>query len=126
LIPGSNLLQTALSILARQSFQYYAFQSRSPNAIGQDVTTYNPPVTMTGSVQPVPRSLYQSYGLDFQRNYVNVYVPQAILDIARDVSGDQIAFQGATYQCVSRTPWVGIDGWDAVLCVQVLTPPGNC
>lgn len=120
-IPGANILASALSIIAQQPFQYFAFQSRTPNSIGQDVTTYTPPVTLRGSVQPVPRTMYQSYGLDFQRNYINVYVSQAITDIARDVSGDQIVFQCNTYQCISKTPWVGIDGWDAVLAVQVVT-----
>lgn len=119
MIPGSNILQAALQVIARSSFCYYAFESRTPNAVGQDVTTYAAPVTLQGSVQPVPRSLYQQYGLDFQRNYVNVYVSQTVLDVTRDVSGDQILFNGRTYQCVSVTPWSAIDGWSAVLCVQV-------
>ncbi len=76
MIPGANILTTALSIIAKQSFSYYQFQSRTPNAIGQDVATYAEPITLTGSVQPVPRTLYQDYGLDFQRNYINVYAKQ--------------------------------------------------
>ena len=119
LVPGGNLLNSALSVIGKQTFQYRRFSGRSTNAIGLDVSTYDPPVTLQGSVQPVPRTLYQANGLDFQCNYINVYVSRAILDIARDVAGDQIIFQGNTYQCVSRTPWAGIDGWDAVLAVQV-------
>lgn len=118
-IPGSNLLNSALSIIAKLPFQYCQFTGRTTNGIGLDVATYAQPVNLSGSVQPVPRSMYQAYGLDFQCNYINVYVSQAITDIARDVSGDQIVFQGNTYQCISKTPWAGIDGWDAVLAVQV-------
>jgi hypothetical protein len=113
----------ALSVIGRSSFSYLAFASRTPNAIGQDITNYARPVTLQGSVQPVPRSLYQQYGLDFQRNYINVYVSKAILDVTRDVSGDMIVFNGNSYQCVSTTPWAAIDGWVAVLCVQVPTAP---
>jgi hypothetical protein len=123
MIPGANLLSTALSIIARQQFNYYAFQSRTPNVVGQDVTTYADPAALQGSVQPVPRSLFQLYGLDFQRNYVNVYVSQAIFDVARDISGDLIVFNGNCYQCLSVTPWSAIDGWCAVLCVQIPAPP---
>lgn len=119
MIPGSNILSQALRILASQTFQYLAFQSRDPNSVGQYVVTYAAPITLTGSVQPVPRELYERFGLDFQRNYINVYVSRAVIDIARDVSGDQIIFNGDTYQCLSKTPWEGIDGWDAVLSVQV-------
>ncbi|MHC5539495.1 phage collar protein [Singulisphaera rosea] len=109
----------ATRLIATQAFDYYAFDCRTPNAIGLDVAVYKTPVTLRGSIQPVPRSLYQAYGLDFQKNYINVYVSQAITDISRDVSGDQIVFEGNPYQCVSKTPWVGIDGWDAVLCVAI-------
>jgi hypothetical protein len=117
----------AMQIVGKSSFSYLAFASRTPNEIGQDVTKYEPPVTLQGSVQPVPRSLYQQYGLDFQRNYINVYVSKAVLDVERDVSGDMIVFSGNSYQCLSVTPWVAIDGWSAVLCVQVPSPtPPNC
>ncbi|WP_422930136.1 phage collar protein [Singulisphaera sp. PoT] len=118
-VPGSNLLAMATRLIAKQPFEYHAFRGRETNYIGQDVTVFAVPVTLLGSIQPVPRSVYQEYGLDFQRNYVNVYVSQDITDIARDVAGDRIVFQGRTYECISKTPWIGIDGWDAVLCVEV-------
>ena len=120
IVPGSNVLNAALRVLGKQCFQYYSFVSRTPNQNGQDVATYAPPITLRGSVQPVPRSLFQTYGLDFQRYYINVYVSRDILDVARDVSGDQIVFEGKRFQCVSKTPWAGIDGWDAILCVQIV------
>lgn len=118
-VPGSNLLSMATRLIAKQSFEYHAFQCREPNYIGQDVTVFATPVTLLGSIQPVPRSLYQEYGLDFQRNYVNVYVSQDVTDISRDVAGDRIGFQGKAYECLSKTPWFGIDGWDAILAVEV-------
>ncbi|OWK47569.1 phage collar protein [Fimbriiglobus ruber] len=115
----------AFRVLGKQCFQYYAYQFRTPNDVGQYVTTYAPPVTFYGSVQPVPRDLYERYGLELQRSYVNVYLQRNVIDVARDVSGDQIVFNGATYQCVSKTAWDAIDGWDAVLCV-LITEPAAC
>jgi hypothetical protein len=127
MIPGANILSMALSVIGRSSFSHLAFASRTPNEIGQDVTKYDAPVTLQGSVQPVPKNLYQQYGLDFQREYINVYVSKDVLDVTRDVSGDMIEFNGNSYQCLSITPWVAIDGWSAVLCVQVPSPISqNC
>lgn len=119
MIPGANLLNMALTVIGRQRFEYLAFLSRKPNNVGQDITTYKPPVCLTGSVQPVPRSYYQLYGLDFQRNYQTFFVSKNALDVARDISGDHMIFNRKTYQCVSRTDWFAVDGWESILCVEV-------
>lgn len=131
LIPGSNILQMALSLIAAQSFQYIAYITRTIQPNGQYLTTYASPITLQGSVQPVPRTLFEQLGLDLQKNYVNIYVSRDILDISRDVSGDQIIYNGNNYQVLSKTAWDAVDGWDAILCVQVqniaiitqVTPP---
>lgn len=133
MIPGSNLLALALTVIAPQDFTYFVNTGRDTNSIGLDITTYAAPVPMTGSVQPIPRSLYMNYGLDFQKNYNVFFIQQNVLDIARDISGDRIIFDGKTFQVLSKTDWFAQDGWDAVLTVQVqnvpvptgLTPPDN-
>ena len=58
-------------------------------------------------------------GLDMQRAYVNIFAPQNMVDIARDVAGDQFQFQGITYNAISATKWYGIDGWAQVLAIMV-------
>jgi hypothetical protein len=118
-IPGQNLLNMALSIIARQSLNYYRFSGRTLNSIGQDVTIYDTPVILVGSWQPVPRQLYQAYGLDLQKDYFTFYSSNNILDVTRDVSGDQIAFNGQRYQCESNNDWFQLDGWKGVLCVHI-------
>lgn len=123
MIPGSNLLNLALSVIARQQFQYFQFLSRAQNAIGQDIATYAAPLSLSGSVQPVPRELYHDNGLDFQRNYFLFYVSENVIDPRRDVSGDIMNFAGNTYQCISENDWFPIDGWTGVLCVQVENTP---
>ena len=119
LVPGSNLLKTAFRVIAKQCFNYYRFQSKTPNSIGLDVVTYAPPACMTGSVQPAPRALLEQMGLDLQKTYYNFYMPFPVQDIERDVTGDQIVFNGQTFQCLSSTPWGAIDGWNAVLAVRI-------
>ncbi len=114
-----NLLNQALSIIPRQAFTYYAFTSRVTNDVGYDVPSYADPETLYGSVQAIPRSTYQFQGLDLQKNFINVYVSKEVIDIGRDVSGDQIVFNGKRFQCESATDWYGIDGWLCILCVEV-------
>lgn len=119
-VPGSDVLNDALSVIASESVTYYQFLSRSQNDVGQDVTVYNDPITIYGSFQPIPRNEYQQLGLDFNKSYFNLYTSNNIIDIARDVSGDQIQFQGVQYQCEALTKWFGIDGWVAIRCVAIL------
>lgn len=118
-IPGQNLLNIALRVIKEQTIQYYQFDTRTLNNVGQYETVFLDPVNIVGSFQPVPRSLYRTYGLDFQKEYYTFYTSNDLLDLTRDVSGDQIAFMGKRYQCQSNNDWFKLDGWKGVLCVNI-------
>ncbi len=120
MIPNANILKMAMSVIARQSFVYYAFNGREVNDIGLDIATYLSPQTLYGSIQAVPQNVYQQYGLDFQRNYIMIYIEKDLLDIRRDVSGDKVVFASNEFQCVSKTDWFPIDGWVSMLAVEVV------
>jgi len=120
-VPGSNLLNRALTVIARQQITYLKFKNRTTNQVGIYEAVYYPPLCIRGSVQPVPRHLFVQLGLDFQKDYKTFYVPQNIFDVGRDVAGDQFIFEDQIYNCQSKTDWAGIDGWTAILCVRV--PP---
>lgn len=119
IVPGSNLLNKAFSLIVKQSVTYHKYVSRSLNDIGQDIAVYESPATLTGSVQAIERKLYREMGLDFQRDYIMFYTSNDILDIERDVSGDLLEFQNERYQCLSLNNWFNIDSWVSVLCVRV-------
>lgn len=119
MIPGSNLLMTALSVLGTQTVRWHKFVSRETNDIGLDVATYQLPRIVSGSWQPVPRRVFQQYGLDFNKNYATFYVPQNVADVTRDSSGDKLEFNAREWECLGSTDWFSIDGWVAVLCVEV-------
>lgn len=123
MIPGSNLLNAALTVIAKQTVTYYRSTGRALNNVGQDVTTYAAGVSAMGSFQPVPRKLYTAYGLDLQKSYFTFYVSSNVIDVERDVSGDQIAFNGRRFQCESNNDWYAIDGWKGVLCVDIGANP---
>lgn len=118
-IPGQNLLNMALTVIAKQPMRYYRALGRTLNSVGQDITQYAPVQTIYGSWQPVPRRLYEQFGLDLQKDYFILYTSNNVIDITRDVSGDQLAFDGQRYQCESNTEWFHLDGWNGILCVHL-------
>lgn len=120
-VPGANVLNTAFSILSKSQLLYYAYVGRILNAVGQYVTQYADATVILGSFQPVPRSKYTYLGLDLQKSYFYLYISKAILDLNRDISADQLGFQGERYQIQSNVKWLGIDGWLEILCVAIGT-----
>lgn len=118
MIPGQNLLATALSVIGAPTVTYYRFGGRTKNAVGQFVSDHAPE-QRKGSVQAVPRDLYDKLGLDWQKNYVWFYAVGASQDVTRDTSGDQFDFNGRRYEILSLTDWTPIDGWNGALAVQV-------
>lgn len=119
MIPGQNLLNMAFSLIAKQVVMYYQYSSRATNSVGQDVTVYLPPVTMYGSFQAVPRKLYELYGLNLQKKYNTFYTSNNVLDVNRNVSGDQIVYNGRRFQVESDNDWFAQDGWVGVLCIDI-------
>ena len=123
MIPGSNLLNQAFSLIAQQPVTYYAAQPRTVNTIGMLQPAYAAGVATTGSVQPVPRSMYERLGLDWAKNYVTVYVPQSVVSVGRNTSGDYIVFNNNRYNIEAQTAWQPIDGWSAFIAVQQQNQP---
>lgn len=129
MIPGSNLLNLALTVIGSQTVTWFKFTSQAPGPTGKNIVTYLPGVIITkGSVQPVDRARYEAYGLDFQKSYVTWFVPNvAAQSITRnpDNSGDVIEWNNRRYQLVGDTPWTAIDQWTRVLGVDIGPATGN-
>lgn len=119
MIPGSNLLNMALGSISPSVLLYYQFVSNSTNDLGIVVPVYADPIDISGSFQPVPRSMYAEMGLDLNKKYANFYASSNILDLNRGITGDGFQFQNEFYKCESATLWYGIDGWTAALLVNV-------
>lgn len=121
MIPGLNLLALALTVITSNSVNYFAFANRVTQPNGVDLTTYHPFITITqGSLQPVDRSLYKEYGLDWEKTYYVWYVPNLnASDIARDTSADIIEADGNRLQLAGGTDWFARDGWKSFLAVVI-------
>ena len=123
MIPGSNLLVTALSVISQQTVTLHKFVERETNEYGLDVTTYAEPVSIMGSMQPIARNLYDQYGLDLSKNYYNFYTKFDVQDVRRDTSGDMITFNGLQFQVLSALDWAAVDGWKGLLIVEIGPEP---
>ena len=117
MIPA-NLLALALSIIGSQTVSYMKYNGRTTNEVGQDIASYDAPIDLKGSFQPVPTSLYAQNGLDFSKKYYTFYASSDLLDIQRDVSGDKLIYAERTYQIEDENDWFVYNGWKGVLCVR--------
>lgn len=120
MIPGSNVLKSALRIIGKQTVSYYRYLNSTTNALGIKVSNYDTAISITGSLQPVDRKLYEKNGLDFQKVYYIFYTMNHLMDLYRNQAGDKIVFNGKTLKCESSpADWFAIDGWTGILCVLV-------
>lgn len=118
-VPGSNLLKMAMGPIAKQSVIHHAFSHRTQNDVMEWVAHYKPAKQIKGSLQPMSRSLAQQNGLDLNAQYITFYTSKKVMDVQRDISGDQIVYDGDRYQCLYANDWLGVDGWTGVVCVRL-------
>lgn len=116
-----NLLSTVLQVLPSNGVvEYLRFAGAQTNDSGYDEPSFDDPVPVPLSqVQAVPRISYGFMNLDYQKTYVNWFVPREVLGLGRDYSGDRMTYNGAIFQCVSATDWSQQDGWVQMLCADI-------
>lgn len=119
IVPGSNLLAAALTVIQRQVFQYIAFEGRTLDGIGYQDVSYAAPVSAYGSTQPASHESLVQLGLDLTKKYMNIFLPRDVQDVDRGSAGDQFIINDQRWQALLKTPWFGFDGWDQVLCVEI-------
>ena len=114
-----NLLSAAQSAIGVQDIIVKRFLSRSANESGDLVSTYENPIEVSVSVQPVTRSMYSKMGLDFEKTYISILSTEDVMDLSRDRSGDVVEFGGNIYETTGKTDWSKSAGWVRVICVKV-------
>lgn len=119
IVPSSNLLNTAFAVIARQPFLLLRQGARVLNGIGIYETPYLAPQPLSGSIQAVNRSVYQQEGLDFQKNYIEIFVSTDVIDLSRDYTGDLIEWNNRRFQITSNFEWFNIDGWVQFRAVEI-------
>lgn len=119
-VPGSNLLKMAGSVIGFQKFTLYQWTGKTiTDDAGRDKPVFSTPIpNVKGSIQPVSRSMYETFGLDFQKNYIMVYSSVALRDLKRDETPDELEFNRRRYMVESNTDWLFQDCWRGSLCID--------
>jgi hypothetical protein len=118
MLPG-NILARAFTLIPPIPIGWNQATSRVTNSIGLDVTAYAATQTIQASVQPMPRTLIQFLGLDVNKDYITVYANALLSDVARDISGDQLIYNGRIWQILSNTEWQPYAGFQGTMAVNV-------
>lgn len=118
-IPGSNLLRQALKVIRPTTIQVIKYNGRTLDANRNYLSTYSAPVDMKASVQAINRERYLALGLDFQKEYIKIWISADLIDLERDYSGDKFIYGNKEYQLIDQSDWFLQDGWASNLAVQV-------
>lgn len=119
MIPGANLLGEAFGLIAQQVVLYRQFNGRTKNDNFEYISSFTAPFELESSVQRVPRQIYKDFDLDFQRNYVNIFAMEDMLDLERDQAGDQFIYNFRVYQLESQGTWFAQDGWAKAMGIDI-------
>jgi hypothetical protein len=119
IVPGSNLLSIALTVIAPQQIALSRATGRAKNAVGEWVTTYAAQVPVEGSWQPIDQTKYEALGLDLAKKYYMFYTTELITSIERNQSPDICERNGRKYSTVSDVPWNDVDGWQSAMFVDI-------
>lgn len=119
MIPGANLLRMAFGVIGTQIVRYRKFEQRVKNDQAQYVSIFEEPFDLAASVQRVRRDQYVQFNLEFQRNYVMIFANFEMVDLDRDVAGDQFLWTGRVFQLESQGSWFYQDGWGVCLAVDI-------
>lgn len=119
MIPGIKLLNIALGAIASQTLQWYKFAGNTTNDLGQDIPSYDAPVTIIGSFQPVDARAINEMGLNTAKQYRNLYTSNPLEMVKRETSPDYAVFMGRKYEVAGDADWYAQDGWKGILFVDV-------
>lgn len=123
MVPGSNLLAAALTVIAPQAVDWRAYAGKTTRADGQQIDTYADPVTLYGSWQAVTSADKALYGLTLSSDYAVFYASTPMQNAVRDEAPDQFTYAGRRWSVIARTGWFVMDGWDSVLVIDIGPEP---
>lgn len=119
MIPGSNLLAAALSVIAPQPVEFFKATGRTVNAQGRETVAYDPPRPIYGSFQPLSAARAVAMGLDAAKEYATFYAQEPFAAPSREGPPDLLVYGGDQWRVEDVQSWFAQDGWESVVCVKV-------
>lgn len=119
MIPGANLLNMAARLVRLDKPQHVRYKGETKDAAGIVTPEYYSPVTITASMQPVPRDLVEKMALDLNKSYMMAYTSIDLRDLKRGAPCDMLNFAGRVWNVESNTDWKSQDGWRGSLVCDI-------
>lgn len=126
----SNLLKRAFKLILTQTVSWSQWTGTiALNSAGQKVPTYATAQLIKGSWQAVSRQMYETFGLDLQKEYRMFYTPVVLQDLSRGTACDIVdalltkGGESRRYNVESNTNWQLMNGWQGSLLVDVGPTP---
>lgn len=121
MIPGMNLLQTAMQVITPTSgVAVKAYLGEGENDFGSTVVQYADAVPLFNcSVQPVKKEQIQVLGLAVNKNYIGVWTTTNSEGAYRGRQNDIILWNGKSWEVMPEEDWMVQDGWTHILAVQL-------
>jgi len=117
---GFNLLATAQSVIGRQDYQYVAWTGRTTDDQGYEVDQWAEPVDRKAGIYPMNRETIQKNGLDFEKEYIQIFDVELIGLLSRSQNADKIIFDGSEWRALpTANNWRVSGGWNQVIAVRL-------
>lgn len=113
-----NVLRHALKIIPKQKVTYKKFKSVTVNGIGNQVNTYEQPITVEGSIQPTDQDTLYKLGIANTGDIYTVFLHGNAVSIAKIQSNDVIVgADGQIYNIFRADIWVNYpdQDWNRIL-----------
>lgn len=113
-----NVLKRALNRIPKQQVTYKKFKAVTVDTIGNQVNTYESPVTVEGSIQPTDQDTLYKLGIANTGDIYTVYLRGSAVSIAQIQSNDLIiGSDGQVYNIFRADIWFDYpdQDWNRVL-----------
>lgn len=114
-----DLLALAMTVIPPEKIRLYKGGEMSVDEYGIERPEYAEAEEIKASVQAVNNQMYQTFGLDLQKNYKLVYASVKLAGINSQAVPDRVEYDGKYYDVVRETDWTTYNGWSGVLVVEV-------
>ncbi len=111
-----NLHGYAKQIIPQRRFAYRAYAGMTEGSNGIDTPKYSAQKIGYGSIQPVPKKVYQSLGLNSEKEYLHI-VTDACITGYGDI-GDKVIFCNKEYRVMDCEDWRTVSDWAGVMCIH--------
>jgi len=115
----NNLLKAAQRLIPKQSFKYLKYLENEVNDFGVCVPVYDKAVVVKGNIIAPELSLYEAFGLDFAKNYRQIFVSLNVSGNETQAQPDRFIFDDKVWEVVQNNPWYEFNGWNSVLVVEI-------